>query len=77
MNRTVVVYGPQGCGKTRNAEKLMRHFGMKRIVDDWTPSDAAPARGALVLTNSSIGGVRSPYVDVIPYAEAAQMAGIE
>lgn len=76
MKRTVIVHGPQGCGKTRNAERLMRHFGMTRIVDDWTPADPAPASGALVLTSVEIGAVRSPFVDVIPYAEAAQMAGI-
>ena len=76
MNRTVIVHGPAGCGKTRNAEKLMRHFGMNRIVDDWTPSALCPIRGALVLTNSDVGGIRSDCVEIIPFAEAAQMAGI-
>lgn len=26
MNRSVIVHGPQGCGKTRNAVALARHF---------------------------------------------------
>lgn len=30
-----VVYGPQGCGKTLNAEKIAKALGMKYIIDDW------------------------------------------
>lgn len=29
----VIVYGPQGCGKTRNAERLARFFGCTQVVD--------------------------------------------
>lgn len=47
----LIVYGPQGCGKTRNAEALRKAFGAKRIVDDWWPGDPAP-RGALLLTHA-------------------------
>jgi hypothetical protein len=28
-----VVYGPAGCGKTRNAEALRLHYGMDRVID--------------------------------------------
>jgi hypothetical protein len=35
MCATVVIHGPQGCGKTRRAQALARHFGCERIVDDW------------------------------------------
>lgn len=31
---SIIIYGPPGCGKTRNAERLRRHFGMHEIVDD-------------------------------------------
>lgn len=31
---SIIIYGPQGCGKTKNAEKLRRFFGMDEIVDD-------------------------------------------
>lgn len=29
----VIVYGPQGCGKTRNADILARFFGCSKVVD--------------------------------------------
>lgn len=29
----VIVYGPQGCGKTRNKEQLARKFGCETLVD--------------------------------------------
>lgn len=29
----VIVYGPQGCGKTRNADKLAAYFGCQKIVE--------------------------------------------
>jgi hypothetical protein len=35
MTVAVVVVGPPGCGKTRNAEYLRRAFQKKRIVDGW------------------------------------------
>lgn len=53
MERAVIIYGPQGCGKTTHAEKLARHFGKQQVIeaDDWRqptfPDDA------LVLTNSA------------------------
>lgn len=52
----VVIYGPQACGKTRNAAALARHFGLTRVLDGdhgyeglWEPGQPAPA-GCLVLT---------------------------
>jgi hypothetical protein len=35
MNRPVIVYGPQGCGKTRFAERIAKHFGLTKIVDEF------------------------------------------
>lgn len=47
----VIVWGPPGCGKTRNAEKLRKHFGCARIVDGWSRGDRQPLRDDdLVLT---------------------------
>lgn len=31
---SIIVHGPQGCGKSRNAELLRRYFKMHRVVDD-------------------------------------------
>lgn len=49
--QSVIVFGPQGCGKTRNAERIARYYGLKTIVDDFSPGDQAPKFGALILTN--------------------------
>ena len=32
---TVVVYGPQGCGKSVRSAELMARFGCTRVQDDW------------------------------------------
>lgn len=32
-NKSVIVYGPQGCGKTLNANLMKEHFGL-RVVSD-------------------------------------------
>jgi hypothetical protein len=34
MIRSLIVYGPAGCGKTRNAKLIMEYFGLSRIVDE-------------------------------------------
>jgi hypothetical protein len=34
MNRSVIVFGPPGCGKTTEADRLVKHFGLTHIVDD-------------------------------------------
>lgn len=30
---SVIMYGPQGVGKTFHAERIAKHFGLARIVD--------------------------------------------
>lgn len=29
----IVIYGPQGCGKTRNAEAIKQYFGADFVID--------------------------------------------
>lgn len=63
---TIVVYGPQGCGKTRNANRIREHFGLALIVDGWD-GNSTLRRGTLALTN-----VAPPYrlkVRAIAYAD--------
>lgn len=50
---SLIIYGPQGCGKTRNAQRLAAHFGLTHILDDdeeWNEQRPLPA-DTLVLTN--------------------------
>ena len=34
MNGIVIIY-EKGTGKTRRAEELRKHYGCKRVVDEW------------------------------------------
>ena len=47
---TVIVYGPQGCGKTSSADALKKRFGCHRVIDEWDGKTPLP-EGALALTN--------------------------
>lgn len=51
----VIVYGPQGCGKTRNAMALAVHFGVKRVIDEWMPGDRVEP-GTLHLSQVEVFG---------------------
>lgn len=51
MNKSVIVYGPQGCGKTRWADRIAKNFGLDVIVDDWGCSVFSP-HCTLYLTNN-------------------------
>lgn len=55
MNPSIVVYGPQASGKTRNAKRLCKKFGLSRVIDSFPDGIESrrdiPAHGTLVLTN--------------------------
>lgn len=46
---TIIIHGPQGCGKTRHAQAMAALFRCSQIVEDWDGRTPVPA-GALVLT---------------------------
>jgi MoxR-like ATPase len=51
--KSVIVYGPQGCGKTRNADALKKHFALKQVVEEFEclrKSEIAP-EDTLYLSN--------------------------
>lgn len=64
----VIVYGPQGCGKTTHAAAIASFYGKPNIVDDWTPGDPVPA-DTLILTSE-------PHQGAIPFVDAVSFAGI-
>ena len=33
--KSVIVHGPQGCGKTLHAPQLLKHFGLRAVVDEF------------------------------------------
>ncbi len=51
MARSVIVYGPQGCGKTFNREAIMAHFGLGQVIEDLPSGKHFPSSDCLVLTN--------------------------
>lgn len=79
MSNTVVIHGPQGCGKARNAQALAAHFGCTRIVDDWNGRDRIE-EGSLVLTNSDAFGLKASALPVgrrfVPFSKAMAEAGL-
>jgi hypothetical protein len=48
--RSLLVYGPQGCGKTRNARAIADALGLTDILDDWHIGMPFPTFNVLVLT---------------------------
>lgn len=68
-----VVYGPQGCGKTINAQAFRRAFGATVVVDPWDGISALP-EDCLALTNRS-----PPFAKgrSIPYAQSCVIVGVE
>lgn len=49
--KSIIVYGPQGSGKTRYAEALRKHFALATVLDceDIHGVQELPATGALIL----------------------------
>ncbi|QWY14266.1 shikimate kinase 1 [Xanthomonas phage M29] len=74
---SLVVYGPQGCGKSINADKIRAAFGLDNIVDDWHGKTAIPFNGTLVLTcdrvafNSVHGILRMEFNEAMRQADLA------
>ena len=49
--KSVLVYGPHGCGKTANAHAIAKALGLKKIHDNWVPGSPVAMLDTLVLTN--------------------------
>jgi hypothetical protein len=80
MNPSIVIHGPQGCGKTMNAQRLRRHFGLLAVVemDDhpWQRRQIANF-GALLLTNDEAAARRLTGLRVLTFREAMRLAGFD
>lgn len=75
MNKTVIVHGPQACGKTRHAETLRRHFACREIIDNWLRGDAI-VPGALHLTYTKPSPSEMDRAMIIPFGQAMHAAGL-
>jgi hypothetical protein len=74
VQKSYVVYGPQGCGKTGAAERLRKAFGLDRVIDPWEPGQPFPLTGALVLTQRKPPGLDGADRRVMPFDDALRLA---
>ncbi len=81
MNKSIIVYGPQGCGKTRNAARIAKHFGLVKIIDGGLDANnslrrqSPQADGVLYLTCEPIPNKMSS-VRVVQFSDVAKEIGI-
>ncbi|WP_134676983.1 hypothetical protein [Ectopseudomonas khazarica] len=70
--RSVIVFGPEACGKTRNAARIAKALGLSKIVDD-LQADPRPVElhDTLYLTNEDMSA-RAGGKAVMTYEEAMQ-----
>lgn len=75
---SVIVYGPQGCGKTLNADALRRAFGLSVVYDGEIPPDIKkiPRHGVLILTcDEASARAYDGRMQVINFNEAMKRVG--
>ena len=75
---SIIVYGPQACGKTTNAEALAKHFGLNKIHDEWMPSvTSVEKQNTLILTNEVPTELLAiTHCKVISFNDAMRQAGL-
>lgn len=77
-----VISGPMGCGKTTNAKRIAKAYGLHATIDDWD-GEGVPHRGSLYLTNDlhidrKLTGKRfRDAVRVTTYSVAMEMVKID
>ncbi|MGE8050813.1 AAA family ATPase [Pseudomonas monteilii] len=50
--KSVLVYGPKGCGKSTHAREIAKALGLSNIHDDWQPNTPVALLNTLVLTSN-------------------------
>lgn len=80
--RSYLVYGPAGCGKTRNAAAIAAALGLRKVLDNWEPGTPVPPTDTLVLTNhdgplNPFGRRVMSYSDAIALVNARKNGGAQ
>ncbi len=75
MTKSLIIYGPQGCGKTRNGEYLASFFGLQRVVEmDELHGQVTAKEGTLFLTCNYPTPKKMEGMEVMLFSDAmAQM----
>ena len=74
MMQTIIIYGPQGCGKTRHMKDFCELYGCAAWTDDWLPGDPL-VPGLLHLTFEVPSGLSDRDVQIISFDEAMKALG--
>lgn len=74
---SLVVYGPQGCGKSRNSIAIANAFGLRKILDNWTRGDEIPKHDTLILTSDDLDSAPKLKVNAISFREAMKRARLK
>lgn len=77
MNKTVFIYGPQGCGKTRHADDLARFFRVDRVIDGFDWDQPVPLLNCLVLTHDTPPVELDFARRVLSFDQAMTLAGLK
>lgn len=76
MGNFIILHGPQGCGKTRYAERIAKHLGRDKIVDDWNGMiDQKHGKALYIVTDGSkaLAVARTLQAfDIVSFTEVAQ-----
>lgn len=73
---SIVVYGPKGCGKTRNALKIATAYGLRRIFDNYSGTfEDLPKTSSLILTNMDLANIKHPIITVVSFKDALIKTG--
>ncbi|MEN1942682.1 hypothetical protein WCE55_02320 [Luteimonas sp. MJ293] len=55
----ILLYGPQGSGKTRVAAHVARAFGLQQVIDQDSEMIGIPDEGALIVCEASTSAARN------------------
>lgn len=71
MKKSIVIVGPAGCGKSRNAKALAEAYGLSAWIDADEVRGAFPPLGHLILANAMPKWQRGK-LEVVPFEVAMQ-----
>jgi hypothetical protein len=71
---SLIVYGPQGCGKTLHSGEIAQAFELGEVLEEPFPLEEAPKRGALILTHFKPTEREARGFRVLPFDQALRVA---